>query len=299
MISSQLKSFFQSKCFYMNSYKILKMYYKYLFFLFAFTLSFTSISGQKIHSSKKDTNPIKDRLSFRQIITDSLFDSKQIISILSVKKNSLYHKLKLAYSANKLKTTSEFANENNAEAAINGGFFNVDKGGSVTYLEINDSIINRNISKKNKWGKPKNLMNGVVIFDKNDSLIIDFAKQEPFYEKSHNEKSVLVAGPVLIYNSNPVEMPELKFVNKRHPRTCICTTADSIVLVTIDGRSKIAYGMTLHEVQDFLQNLHCINAINLDGGGSTTMWIKHLGIVNHPSDKEGERPVANTFLITR
>ncbi|MCK4879516.1 MAG: phosphodiester glycosidase family protein, partial [Bacteroidales bacterium] len=41
----------------------------------------------------------------------------------------------------------------------------------------------------------------------------------------------------------------------------------------------------------------CIDAINLDGGGSTTMWTKDNGVVNRPSDKRGERPVANAILI--
>ena len=45
------------------------------------------------------------------------------------------------------------------------------------------------------------------------------------------------------------------------------------------------------------QDLGCVDAINLDGGGSTTLWLKGKGIVNFPSDETGERPVANVFLI--
>jgi exopolysaccharide biosynthesis protein len=45
--------------------------------------------------------------------------------------------------------------------------------------------------------------------------------------------------------------------------------------------------------------LKCTDAINLDGGGSTTMWLKNKGIVNHPSDREGERPVSDAFLIIK
>ena len=41
----------------------------------------------------------------------------------------------------------------------------------------------------------------------------------------------------------------------------------------------------------------CVDAINLDGGGSTTMWTKDKVIVNFPSDKTGERPVSNALLI--
>jgi len=268
-------------------------------FILLLTISLSScISNNRFLNTKNISwSQIKYPLSFHRIVTDSLFDSKQIISVLSVKKNSEKYKIKFDYNISKLQKTSDFAKKNKALAAINGGFFDIDKGGSVTYFEVNDSVINRNVSKKNKWGKPKNLLNGVVVLYKNDSLAIDYAKQEHYYEISKKEKYVLVTGPVLMLNSKPLKLPNLKFVNKRHPRTCLCTTADSIVFITIDGRSKNAQGMNLHEVQDFLLNLNCIDAINLDGGGSTTMWIKNIGIVNNPSDKTGERPVANVLLI--
>ena len=40
-----------------------------------------------------------------------------------------------------------------------------------------------------------------------------------------------------------------------------------------------------------------VDAANLDGGGSATMWIKGLGVVNHPTDSTGERPVSNALVI--
>jgi len=60
--------------------------------------------------------------------------------------------------------------------------------------------------------------------------------------------------------------------------------------------------MNLKELQHFLLRLNCKDAINLDGGGSTTLWINAGGdsrIVNKPSDKEGERPVANILMIQK
>jgi exopolysaccharide biosynthesis protein len=46
-----------------------------------------------------------------------------------------------------------------------------------------------------------------------------------------------------------------------------------------------------------MKSHNCITGINLDGGGSTTMWLKGMGVVNHPSDKTGERTVANALVI--
>jgi len=245
----------------------------------------------------KIINDIRDTVFFQQIVTDTLFDSNQIISILSMNKKSKKYRIEFDYTTKKLIKTSRFAKNNNALAAINGGFF--DEKGSVTYFEMNDTVINRNVSKKNKWGKPKNLINGVIVLNKDKTISIDYAKQEQFYESSKDEKTVLVVGPMLISNSKSAKLPNLKFVKKRHPRTCLCTTDSSIVFLTIDGRSESAQGMNLHEAQDFLLKLNCVDAINLDGGGSTTMYIKNKGIVNHPSDTKGERHVANGLLILK
>ena len=63
--------------------------------------------------------------------------------------------------------------------------------------------------------------------------------------------------------------------------------------------------MSLPELQRFLIKLNCIHAINLDGGGSTTMWAQFddlQGIINCPSDNgkfdnKGERKVANTLVL--
>lgn len=55
--------------------------------------------------------------------------------------------------------------------------------------------------------------------------------------------------------------------------------------------------MNLFETQKYLLNLGCIDAINLDGGGSTTMWTKDKGVINIPSDNNGERPVANILFL--
>ena len=132
---------------------------------------------------------------------------------------------------------------------------------------------------------------------KNHKLKIRKAKSAQFYENSKNEIFVLVSGPLLLRNAKVHKLPNIKFANNRHPRTCLCTTKKSIIFLTIDGRQKQADGMTLYEIQQYLLSMGCVNAINLDGGGSTTMWTKEKGVINNPSDKKGERPVANALLI--
>lgn len=83
----------------------------------------------------------------------------------------------------------------------------------------------------------------------------------------------------------------------QHPRTAVATLADgSLILLAVDGRSESSKGMSLTQLTDFLDALGAVNALNLDGGGSTVMVVGD-SIVNHPSDKEGERAVANALVV--
>lgn len=84
----------------------------------------------------------------------------------------------------------------------------------------------------------------------------------------------------------------------RHPRTAVGFSRDSSVvwLVTVDGRQAASAGMTLVELADLMKELGAWNALNFDGGGSTTMVIRDR-LVNVPSDRTGEREVGNALLL--
>jgi exopolysaccharide biosynthesis protein len=69
-----------------------------------------------------------------------------------------------------------------------------------------------------------------------------------------------------------------------------------LYLCVVDGRQEKSIGMSFGEMADFLLSMGVWNAVNFDGGGSTTMVIRGK-IVNSPSDKTGERPVANSFQV--
>jgi hypothetical protein len=98
------------------------------------------------------------------------------------------------------------------------------------------------------------------------------------------------------------------FATDRHPRTAIGFSRDrkTVFLVTVDGRQPgHSVGMSLQELARLMSsqlrlfsrsrdNAH--QAINLDGGGSTTMVVRQR-VVNRPSDQTGERPVANALLV--
>ena len=113
---------------------------------------------------------------------------------------------------------------------------------------------------------------------------------------------IIGGGPQIVHNGQPFLTTEpgqygADFL-KRNPRTTFGTKSDgTLVLVTVDGRQpKKSVGMSIEELSALMIDLGCTEAINLDGGGSTTMVIKNH-IVNSPSDAAGERPVSDALLI--
>ncbi len=84
------------------------------------------------------------------------------------------------------------------------------------------------------------------------------------------------------------------FVAARQPRTLAGVRADgTILLVTVDGRRPgWSVGMTLPEAARLMRSLGARDALNLDGGGSSTMTVRGE-VVSRPSDRGGERPVSD------
>lgn len=85
---------------------------------------------------------------------------------------------------------------------------------------------------------------------------------------------------------------------QRQPRTLAGIDASGhLLLVTVDGRQPgVSEGFTLEEAARFLRSLGATEAMNLDGGGSTTMAVRGV-LVNHPSDATGERAVGDFVTV--
>ena len=96
---------------------------------------------------------------------------------------------------------------------------------------------------------------------------------------------------------------EVAFNTARHPRTAVGITADNkMIVVVVDGRSSQSQGLTIPQLSQLMAALGCTQALNLDGGGSSTAWVRGEGVVNFPSDNgkfdhEGERGVATVFTV--
>jgi hypothetical protein len=90
------------------------------------------------------------------------------------------------------------------------------------------------------------------------------------------------------------------FDTERHPRTAIGLRADGTwVFVIVDGRQpELSIGMNLRELSALLRSLGCVDALNLDGGGSSTLSYQGK-VVNAPSDATKDRPVSDAIVILR
>ncbi|BCW78443.1 phosphodiester glycosidase family protein [Arthrobacter sp. NicSoilC5] len=87
------------------------------------------------------------------------------------------------------------------------------------------------------------------------------------------------------------------WVHKRNPRTFAGVDAQGrTLLVTADGRQTTSLGLSLNEEADVAKSLGMVNAMNLDGGGSTTM-VEDGQVMNSPSDATGERPIGDALLL--
>jgi hypothetical protein len=88
------------------------------------------------------------------------------------------------------------------------------------------------------------------------------------------------------------------FVAGRNPRTLAGVRPDgTLLLVTVDGgRPGWSAGMTLYEAARLMRSLGARDALNLDGGSSSTMTVRGE-VVNRPSDRVGERPVSNGLFV--
>ena len=115
-----------------------------------------------------------------------------------------------------------------------------------------------------------------------------------------NVKHIISGGPYLVKEGSvyvDISAQKLNAIGGRNPRSAIGYTSDNnLVLVAVDGREGSSVGMTLFELANFMKSIGCVNAINLDGGGSTVMYIKGQ-VVNNPAQKGGI-PLSNAIVLS-
>ena len=173
--------------------------------------------------------------------------------------------------------------------------------GTITAVRAGSASLNNNIPADGVVlaacsGAEAELLDHAVV---GDPISIRFEMSPP---ELVNMKTLCTGNAWMVKDSLPFHGggPE------RHPRTVLAWSGTRHWFVTFDGRQPgYSVGASVAEMQDFLINsLHVDNAINLDGGGSTTMVING-NVVNCPSDGAttpctgSERSLPNALLLVR
>ena len=186
-----------------------------------------------------------------------------------------------------------------AFAGINGSYFNMKELTAVTRVKDDGFIVgkatNTNLTRAN----------GAVVLNP-ESFDIAACDTTDLFEL---DWEVMTSGPLLFDGDETFtygeDLPDFKsFFGKRHPRSLVGKDADGGVwMVVVDGRFPgEAEGMTIGELTGLAKRLGLTEALNLDGGGSSTLWTLPEGVLNHPCDNrrfdhEGQRIVPNAIVV--
>lgn len=247
------------------------------------------------HTSVSPEGIVHRRASFA-----SLYKGNQSVCLVEIPSGA---KLHYGISASdRMKRTSLIARENKASVAINGSFYNMQQGNSVCYFRIGREVVDTTSASEFRMR-----VTGAVHTHKRKVKILPWS---PAIEKKYRGRkgTLLASGPLLMQKGDVCtwESCDSSFIYTKHPRSAIFRTKDKrTVLITVDGRSPgNADGVSIPELAHLIRILGGHDALNLDGGGSTTLWMEGQGVLNHPSDNrkfdhEGERNVSNIIYVTK
>lgn len=228
-----------------------------------------------------------------------LFGVRQKIYMLELDK-SLYRLSIEQFTVRKRVSVAARRSTSKPVAAVNGGFFvtGIKEAIPADFIRVNGV----NHPHRGGWSSAALALGAdtVVIAPWNEAL------------EAESWLDVMVAGPLLVLNGRPqlgwVDYAPKTQYNKqqRHdlfaPRSAIGIRPDgSAVLLLIDGRRAAWFGMSLNELATLGRWLGLDRMINLDGGGSSTLWLRGRGVINSPSDGKSfihlERKVANMVMV--
>ena len=239
-----------------------------------------------------NSRPIAQGVTLETKRYDALFGGSQFGSVIKVDLNTPNVEVKPVRS-NGCQTTSQLAQSVGAVAAINGGYFD-GTCGSVSLLKIDGRFYNSNARSRSAIG-----------FFQNGTPAIDWiaAGQDwpAVYHALGGLSRLATAGAVDVQWER--DSATYGFTHYRNPRTAVgIGDNQELIMATLDGRTSAGLGVSLFDMAQWLVWLGTNDALNLDGGGSTTLWTHTEGVVNYPSDNgladhNGQRGVANILAV--
>lgn len=278
--------------------------------LLIFSATAQTTDSEKLAAAPRQELKLPDGAEGYVIVRANILDSYQTISVI---RYSPKHFKTTIVQPEKLTRLSATAKSINGDFGVNAGYWDVRIDQPSTFLKLDGKLmaLTANFEKER--------VDGLVCIGKK-KVVLDHCKagEEAKYAKKY--KNILAAGPVLIDDGKPMDhdaytkgmvdnaggKPVGAFYTytQRHPRTAIgCDKKGNVYLVVVDGRSKgNAEGVTISELTKVCEWLGMRDAINLDGGGSSSMWTAAEGTVSYPCrnkkfDHEGERRVSSCVVV--
>ncbi len=188
-------------------------------------------------------------------------------------------------SAERGRTVSAFGQLVRAQAAVNGDFFNFD-GYGTNGPSMGDG---------ERWGGGDGTYVTPVQFGLNKVAMPNHestAGLEPW------ARQVVGGHPTILTGGNRRDNNGDPLCSNRNPRTALGFSANrrQLIVAVVDGRATGRLGHTCDELSALMKEFGAVDALNLDGGGSSAMWLAGPGVVNFPSDG-AQRVVANHLAI--
>ncbi len=313
-----------------------------LYLLAVLLLAFGSVKGQqKVAPGRAfaadSTTTIWKKSSLKSWLTHYQFEgfyqpfnSGQIVNVLDIDLNNPESQITFADTRPSDSLSSVVQKIPNALAAVNGTYYEILRNKN----NPQDSVSSSFFKSANKVKIEVSVPEGHRLFWKHEgAFYYDPAKQTSGIIYGNNKTyqglpyaNVISGSPMLIFDYKQVGETFAKQREKpldslnyedpdrhqgvRHPRTAVARTENNhVLLITVDGRAEKAAGMSAKELTQFIHKwFNPKDALNLDGGGSTTMWLKDsnvstTGVINYPTDDKkfghyGQRKIRNSLIVT-
>ena len=232
------------------------------------------------------------------VVQEPVFGAMQSISVIRFKAAE-YRIDVIDAPAEQSDSTSALAQKANALAAINGSYFNVNALTPTTFVK--DAGERKGVTEDSELYR----VDGMFVTNGNGMRILRCKTQASYEKYAKGYDEALGAGPILLADSREIvaDWPKDKFYSDRHPRTVIGTDDNGYVyLMVIDGRFSEGIGTTISETAQVARMVGMTEALNLDGGGSSTLWLEGKGVLSHPYDNKkydgfGQRIVPNIVVV--
>lgn len=254
--------------------------------------------AERLRDTNWETVKLSEAIVWKYYHFDDLFSSNQSVTVFDVDLNATGVDADIPFVTSGFLKTSEAGKATRATIAINGSYFDTKVGGSTVFLKEDGKIIT-----PTKSGFTAYRENAAFMIDNSGGISI-IGKPAAGWASVEGAQTLLAGGPLLVAADKLVKQVDAAFNTNRHPRTAVGVTPENhLIAVVVDGRAAEAHGMTIAEIASVMEALGCVDAMNLDGGGSSTAFVRNRGVVSYPCDNkkfdhEGERAVATVIVFT-